>query len=435
MTSAAAPQLAGFNPNSRLSIDEALAAELYPCNANRVVSCVLRTGALLLAGDLAGTLAGSLLGISSLRPVDLLLLAVPIVLVLGRSGLYRRRLNLSLLDDVPVLLLAYVVAGVTGIAADDFLPRDVAVGRFVRLATFAILGVAVVRGVAYSWARRTRCARRSTDRTLILGCGRLGARLAETFVRHSQYGLEPIGFLDDEPELTVYERPIPHLGRLDELGAAIERYGVTTVLVAFPECSERRTIDVLRAAEGFEVRVFAVPRLLELKRTARDTETVRGIPLVLLPRPPMRTFAWHYKRVVDLAVAAIGLLLLSPLLLACAVAVRLEMGPEILFRQERVGKSGQTFHILKFHTLKPATDIESATRWSVANDDRMGPVGRLLRRLSLDELPQLWNILVGDMTLVGPRPERPNFVKRFREEYPEYWHRHRVPCGLTGWAQ
>jgi lipopolysaccharide/colanic/teichoic acid biosynthesis glycosyltransferase len=122
-------------------------------------------------------------------------------------------------------------------------------------------------------------------------------------------------------------------------------------------------------------------------------------------------------------------------MLACMVAVRLEGGPGVLFRQERVGLDGRPFELLKFRSLRPADEEESQTRWSVASDDRLGPVGRLLRRTSLDELPQLWNVLRGDMTLVGPRPERPHFVAQFSGSTPRYMARHRVPAGLTGWAQ
>jgi lipopolysaccharide/colanic/teichoic acid biosynthesis glycosyltransferase len=119
----------------------------------------------------------------------------------------------------------------------------------------------------------------------------------------------------------------------------------------------------------------------------------------------------------------------------CALAVRVEGGPGVIFRQPRVGRDGVVFQCLKLRSMRPANETDSATTWSVANDNRVGPVGRFLRRTSLDELPQLWNILRGDMTLVGPRPERPHFVDRFSAEYDRYAHRHRVQAGLTGLAQ
>jgi lipopolysaccharide/colanic/teichoic acid biosynthesis glycosyltransferase len=129
------------------------------------------------------------------------------------------------------------------------------------------------------------------------------------------------------------------------------------------------------------------------------------------------------------------LLLLLPILGLIALAIRIESGPGVIFHQPRVGRDGVVFECLKLRTMRPLDETESATRWSVSNDERVGPVGRFLRRTSLDELPQLWNVLRGDMTLVGPRPERPHFVHQFSEQFERYSHRHRVQAGLTGFAQ
>jgi len=134
-------------------------------------------------------------------------------------------------------------------------------------------------------------------------------------------------------------------------------------------------------------------------------------------------------------VSAIALILLSPLLAATALAVRIDGGPGILFRQVRVGRDGRPFELVKFRSLRPADEDESLTQWSIQDDDRLTRVGRFVRRTSLDELPQLWTILRGDMTIVGPRPERPHFVEKFSQEEPTYSLRHRVPAGLTGLAQ
>jgi exopolysaccharide biosynthesis polyprenyl glycosylphosphotransferase len=172
-----------------------------------------------------------------------------------------------------------------------------------------------------------------------------------------------------------------------------------------------------------------------MHRTVRYSDEVWGIPLVRVRRAVYRSPWWKVKRLVDIAVSAVALLLLSPVLVTCAVAVRLEGGTGILFRQVRVGVDGRPFEVLKFRSLKPVDETESQTNWNIKHDDRLGPVGRFLRASSLDELPQLWNILRGDMSLVGPRPERPHFVDQFSTHIPRYTARHRVPAGLTGWAQ
>jgi exopolysaccharide biosynthesis polyprenyl glycosylphosphotransferase len=141
------------------------------------------------------------------------------------------------------------------------------------------------------------------------------------------------------------------------------------------------------------------------------------------------------KRVSDVIFASIALVVLSPVLLVCAIATWLEGGRGIFFRQERIGRYGKPFQVVKFRTMRPRDENESQTNWSIADDPRVGPIGRFMRRTSLDELPQLWNILRGDMTVVGPRPERPFFVEKFSAEHPDYAMRHRVPVGLTGLAQ
>jgi len=140
------------------------------------------------------------------------------------------------------------------------------------------------------------------------------------------------------------------------------------------------------------------------------------------------------KRCLDIACAGFGLVMLSPVFVACAIAVRIETGPGILFRQVRVGRAGKTFTLLKFRTMRPAGD-EAEWRWSIDGDQRIGKIGRLLRRFSLDELPQLVNVLLGHMSMVGPRPERPLFVQDFAHKFSRYTDRHRVATGLTGWAQ
>jgi exopolysaccharide biosynthesis polyprenyl glycosylphosphotransferase len=138
---------------------------------------------------------------------------------------------------------------------------------------------------------------------------------------------------------------------------------------------------------------------------------------------------------LDIVISGVALLLLSPVMGACALAVRREGGPGVLFRQERVGLDGRVFEILKFRSLRPVDDTEHKVQWNISQDPRLGPVGRFLRSTSLDELPQLWNILAGHMSLVGPRPEREHFVAQFAKRIPRYTNRHRVPAGLTGWAQ
>jgi exopolysaccharide biosynthesis polyprenyl glycosylphosphotransferase len=264
----------------------------------------------------------------------------------------------------------------------------------------------------------------------------MGVRVADTLLERRNYGLDPIGFLDaDVSEHAADLLPVPLLGGYERLGEVIREQGVRDVIVAYGGVDEDELVDILRTCDRLDVDVFVVPRLFELHQTNRYTDEVWGIPLVRRRRSVYRSPWWRAKRLVDAVVAALSLLLLTPALTACALAVRLEGGPGIIFRQERVGLDGRPFQVLKFRSLRPVDETESATNWNIKHDDRLGPVGRFLRASSLDELPQLWNILPGDMSLVSPRPERPHFVDQFSAHIPRYTARHRVPVGLTGWAQ
>jgi exopolysaccharide biosynthesis polyprenyl glycosylphosphotransferase len=263
----------------------------------------------------------------------------------------------------------------------------------------------------------------------------VGSELAEVLTQHPSYGLQPVGFLDGDPLIGGGRQKLPILGAVSQLYDVLVTQDIRTVVIAFTNQREAAMVDVIRTCDRLKCEIFLVPRLFEVHHVSDDMETVWGMPLVRLRRATHRSPGWHIKRLFDIAVAGWALLVLAPLLLVIAGLVRLEGGPGILFRQVRVGVDGRRFDVLKFRSLRPADETESQTKWNVANDHRMGPVGKFLRKTSLDELPQLFNILKGEMSVVGPRPERPHFVDQFRQAYPHYVARHRVPSGLTGWAQ
>ncbi len=227
---------------------------------------------------------------------------------------------------------------------------------------------------------------------------------------------------------------MPLLGGYEALSRVIVERAVDVVIVSYGRVREPEVVGMLRACDRLSCEIFFVPRLYELHAVTKDTEVLWGIPLVRLRRAPFRCTAWAVKRVGDVVVAGVALAVLAPVLALCALASRWETGT-VLFRQTRVGIDGRQFTLLKFCSMRPEAEGESSVRWNIATDQRLGPVGKILRRTSLDELPQLWNIFRGDMSLVGPRPERPYFVDEFTRQFPWYVARHRVPVGLTGWAQ
>jgi exopolysaccharide biosynthesis polyprenyl glycosylphosphotransferase len=354
---------------------------------------------------------------------------VPVALAcLAVSGAYRRRMSLRALDltpwlvtrlAVPLLLLAPVaIAGVDPVPM--LVSALIAVGFLVpgRIATFGVLRGARRRG-------------RLLEPAVILGAGEVGAELGRTFLEYPEYGVVPVGFLD----CVDGNLPAPLLGDVDRLDELLGRHEIRRVIVAFGPAREAELVRVLRTAVTHDVDVSVIPRFFDngVVPEGPDTDDVRGIPLYRVRQSALRKPAWVLKRVVDVAVASTVLVLASPILLACAIAVKCSSPGPVLFWQRRIGQGGREIQVPKLRSLK--VNYDSDTQWAVDEDPRVTAIGKLMRRTSIDELPQLWSVLKGDMSLVGPRPERPLFVKRFSADVWGYGDRHRVPVGLTGWAQ
>ena len=355
------------------------------------------------------------------------------VLALSFLGLHRPRLRLSALDDTPRLLGAAGAGAALALAC--LWAADPAAGQSGQLAP-ALLAAALAallgRTLGYHLLRASR-RRRPGDPALIVGTGLVATRLSRSLLEDPGYGLTPIGQVVSGPRFD--DNPLATLGGVEDLPRLLRSLEPTHVLVAFSEQRESDLIDVLRACRGVRTDVLCVPRLFELHPNRLQAEEIASVPLVRLCRADNHRLGRIVKRATDILLAGLALLLCAPVMLVCAVLVRLEGGPGVLFRQVRVGLDEEPFTLLKFRSLRPDDETESATLWSVAYDTRLGPVGRFLRSTSMDELPQLINILRGEMSLVGPRPERPHFVAEFGRMHARYAHRHRAPVGLTGWAQ
>jgi exopolysaccharide biosynthesis polyprenyl glycosylphosphotransferase len=266
---------------------------------------------------------------------------------------------------------------------------------------------------------------------IILGGGGIGAEIARVLGEDRSYGATPIGFVDS----VSGKMPLPVLGDIDDLDSIIDRYEVRRLIVAFGPGRDAELVKVLRSAVQHDIEVYVVPRFFDcgIAPDGPDTDDVQGIPLYRVRRAARRQPAWMFKRAVDVVVALTALSLGAPVLVLVALAVKLGSRGPVLFRQRRVGQDGHEFAVLKFRTLR--SNDESDTKWSVIGDAPLTPIGRFLRRTSLDELPQLWSVVRGEMSLVGPRPERPFFVAHFSADIDGYTDRHRVPVGVTGWAQ
>jgi Undecaprenyl-phosphate glucose phosphotransferase len=295
-------------------------------------------------------------------------------------------------------------------------------------------------GAVLTWRRLTWAAVRwlrshgyNQSYALIVGSGRV-ARKAARALRHASWmGIKAVGFVDD--------RAGPLCGDLDVLGGfadlpeLIRRFSVVHVFIALPMNrydEARKVFDVL-SQSLVEVRLVAdVPNLAGLSLT---TTNLDGLPVIGLRESPHVGLSIVVKRAMDVVLSLAGLVVLSPLLLAIAAAVKLTSRGPVFYRQERCGLNGKRFHMLKFRSMRVDAEQQTGAVWASKDDPRRTRLGSFLRRTSLDELPQLFNVLLGDMSLVGPRPERPEFIGQFARTIPNYMTRHCVKAGITGWAQ
>jgi exopolysaccharide biosynthesis polyprenyl glycosylphosphotransferase len=347
-------------------------------------------------------------------------------------GQYRTRITLSVASDTSSIVVsaAFALVAVSlleslGGHADTFARTAVA-------AAAAASAVILARAVVYAAIRHGRTRGQFGERTLIVGAGQVAVRFAETLDEHPEYGLRPVGFLDDCDGESL---PHPWLGRIDNLDRILHEEKIERLIVAFGVGRDYAMVDVLRASENADVDIHVLPRFFELGfgDEGKNVDVVWGYPLLHLPRTTLRGSGRVAKRMFDMFAASILLILCSPIYAFIALAVKLTSIGPVYFRQARVGKHGKVVDVLKFRSMRINTD--SDTQWTVNDDERVTKIGVFIRKTSLDELPQLWNVVRGDMSLVGPRPERPYFVEQFQEEIPHYQDRHRVPVGLTGLAQ
>ena len=374
----------------------------------------------------------------------LLLFAPLVMLLLLIRGMYERRLRPTILDGV------VPIAGSISIAAMFVVVLQVYVGGTATVSSVAAhlwaVAMVTVGGARVGLLGVQRVARiRGHDGapTLIVGAGHVGMRLARRLEANPEYGLTPVGFLDADPLPGGGEVPgIPVLGSPDELDWVAQLTGAEHVVIAFSSEPDERLVDLVRRCEALGLEVSLVPRLFESLNHRATYEPLGGTPLMGLRSVHPKGWQFALKHAFDRIGAALLILAFSPLMAAIALAVRASSPGPVIFRQRRVGRDGTVFDLFKFRSMRmpePATEgfrpgTDSAPG-GVEGADRRTWIGRVLRRTSLDELPQFFNVLLGDMSLVGPRPERPEFVELFETDIRRYGDRHRVKSGVTGWAQ
>jgi len=421
------------------------------------------TAALYLTGDVAATLIAFLLawylrfelqvvavtkGVPALS--SYLLSFLPVVLaawpiVFYFHGLYQSRRDRSRIDEALTILLAVVVGTVLLSALQAWFRPTVGGDelRFSRgfMAVFLPLNVALVvaaRVLIRGVLERRRLRGLNLQRILIVGAGKLGQEINHKILAHRALGFEVVGFLDDDPAKRGTDfLGTPVLGTLDDIERVITERRVDQVYIALPLEAYGKMVELLQIVGRHCVDIKLAPDVLQYATLQATLEDLDGTPVINLSETPLQGWWSLVKRGMDIVLSAGAILAFTvvPVFPIIAFLIWWEDRGPIFYRQERMGLDGKSFMIWKFRSMRVNAESTSGPVWATRDDPRRTRIGSFLRRWSLDELPQLWNVLKGDMSLVGPRPERPTFVHEFKHKIPDYMLRHRVKAGLTGWAQ
>lgn len=315
-----------------------------------------------------------------------------------------------------------------------FIGHEVHYSR-VTLGLYFLLGAGLLSGkriVLRLTLRRLREKGYNQKRVLLLGDGETAQAYLHAIQGNRQLGYMAVGLVADKP-MTGEDVPA-YLGGFEQLDAVLERVQPDEVVCAPDEQDSRRIPDIIAACEKAGIRLSLIPFYARYFTAVPQFDTVGGVPLLNIRRIPLENWGNAFcKRCMDVIGSALLLIVTSPIMLVCAVGVKLSSPGPVIFRQERVGRGNKTFQMYKFRSMR--VNSEQTTRWSTDRDERKTAFGAFLRKYSLDEFPQFFNVLKGDMSLVGPRPELPHFVEQFKEEIPLYMVKHQVRPGITGWAQ
>ncbi len=390
-------------------------------------------------------------GLPPLRQYVNVLPFIAVVVPLGfyLQGLYRLRRGRSRVDDFFAVFVGSILAVVFGVVGTLYVQtyiaseaaRDVGAYQVSQLvwAIFLVLNVALTfasRELMREVLERRWRAGIGLKRILIAGSGDLGRLVADKILEHRELGYQIVGFVDDRAAGDhLGYRGLPLLGTIDEAAEITAREAIDHLYVALPPEQHMRMLELLESTSREMVDVKVVPDLLQVIALRARLEDLDGVPVINVNDVPLQGFNAALKRTIDFALSCGALIVLAIPLGLVAALVKLTSNGPIFYRQERMGLDGKSFTIVKFRSMFDDAEKHTGPVWAVQGDPRVTPLGRFMRKSNVDELPQLWNVLMGDMSIVGPRPERPHFVEQFKHKIPQYMLRHKVKAGLTGWAQ
>lgn len=362
-------------------------------------------------------------------------IAIVFILSMNYAGLYLQAAVRARIDSF-FKVAAAAIAGTTVLLALTFFIRSFTFSRIVMI-FMLLLSVLYI----YLWRLAYRAffdylARKDIliRKILVLGTTPVSAILIERLLRDASAGLRVVGCADNKAKKGKVFAGVKVLGKIKDTGRLIRENGVDEVFIGLADYSRKEIAEIIMECEG--VKFMIASDLLGLMTKSIEYNEISGIPVFTVKELPLdRIFNRFLKRFMDIAVSGAGIIILSPVLLLLALLVKLSSPGPVFYTQERVGRNNKSFMMRKFRSMRADAEKKSGPKWADKDDPRRTPIGAFLRKTSLDELPQLFNIFYGDMSLVGPRPERPHFVREFSKTVPRYMERHKVKSGLTGWAQ
>jgi len=301
-----------------------------------------------------------------------------------------------------------------------------------------IIIVSVLRNQIYYYMKRRYARGYDLQNVLIIGAGEMGKSVAQKLSQYQDLGFVVQGFLDDDKkpgEVIKVDGGFKVLGPINALEKILEKNNISDVYVALDLENYPQIMEVFKVVNKYMVNVRLIPDLFQLLTLKARAEDLDGFPVISIDEPPLQGIMRWLKRGMDIVISALLLLLFSPFILIISFLIKISSKGPVLYHQERVGLDGRRFIMHKFRTMISDAEKETGPVMCKPNDPRITKVGRFFRKFSIDEIPQLINVLKGEMSLIGPRPERPVFVKNFREKFPKYMLRHKVKSGITGWAQ
>lgn len=341
--------------------------------------------------------------------------------------------NNATLSAFWTLCKASVVALIATLAALFFIYHHDAYSRWVMLLAtgFSLVWLFLGRFVLYRFRQAVQAQGVGVSRVALVGYDERGEKIINTLDKKPNSGYELVGIIDANAEINL----VPHLGKSEEILEIVQKHRLDMLFIASSTVPNDAILKILHACEGLPVQINVLPELSEFISGGTAVMFFDGIPVLQLRETPMQGVSGIIKRLIDIVFSLLALIVLSPLLLIIAATIRLTSPGKAIFRQERVGRAGKRFKIYKFRSMRANAEENIGHVWAKNDDPRQTALGKFLRRWSLDELPQFFNVLKGDMSLVGPRPEMSGLIGTFQESVPHYLARQRVKSGMTGWAQ